>query len=39
MDAAEHATACWYATTYAKVIVAYDLALTQRDASALREAC
>ena len=31
--------ACWYATTYAKVIVAYDLALTKRDASALRDAC
>lgn len=31
--------ACWYATTYAKVIVAYDLALTQRDATALRDSC
>ena len=31
--------ACWYATTYAKVIVAYDLALTKRDANALRDAC
>lgn len=31
--------ACWYATTYAKVIVAYDLALTKRDVSALRDAC
>lgn len=34
-----HGQGCWYATAYAHVTVAYDLALTRRDVDALRQAC